>query len=174
MRARVAILLVIVLACAFAAYLALAPFGPAGETFVEIPPGTGTRGIAVRLQRAGVIRNAWAFKVYRAIKGGTLHAGEYRFDHPARMTQVYARLVRGDVFTIKLVVPEGYNVFDIAQAAEAAGLGRAADLLAAEQRETGLIADMAPQVKSLEGFLFPDTYRFSRHATPVQILSAPW
>jgi UPF0755 protein len=148
------------------------PFGPSRETFVEIPSGTGTVGIAERLEQGGVIRSGLAFEAYRKFKGGTLKAGEYRFDQAARLGDVYARIARGDVYTKAVTIPEGYNIFDIAQAVQQAGLGSAAEFLAAEQRDTALIEDMSPKAQTLEGFLFPDTYLFSRHATPDQMVAA--
>ncbi len=148
------------------------PYGPRAETFVDIPAGTGTVGMAARLKAGGVIRSAPAFEAMRKLRGGTLHAGEYRFDHPVRLGEVYARIARGDVYTRTLVIPEGYNIFDIAAAVQAAGLGSAQAFLAAEQGDTGLIADLSPRAASLEGFLFPDTYRFSRHATPEMMVAA--
>jgi UPF0755 protein len=141
-------------------------------TYVDIAQGTGTQAIGEQLERAGVLRSQYAFDLLRLMKGGKLIAGEYRFNHPAAAGEVYARMVRGDVYTIALTIPEGYNIFDIAQAVEAAGLGRREDFLAAERSETGLIADMAPGAESLEGFLFPDTYRFGRHATPKAMVTA--
>lgn len=147
------------------------PYGPRKETFVDIARGTGTPGIAAQLKRAGVIRSTIAFEAMRAIRGGSLKAGEYRFDHPARLGEVYARLHRGDVSTITLLVPEGYNIFDIAAAVDAAKLAKRDDFLQAEQSDTKLIANWSPHATSLEGFLFPDTYRFSRRATPQIMLS---
>jgi UPF0755 protein len=163
---------VLLVAAGVAAYVVLTPFGPTTETFVDIPSGTGTAGIAARLEQAGVIRSRYAFEFWRQYKGGTLRAGEYRFDHSATVGEVYARIAKGDVFTLTLVVPEGYNIFDIAEAAQKAGLGNAQDFLAAERRDTKLISDLSPHPASLEGFLFPDTYRFSRHATPDQMVAA--
>jgi UPF0755 protein len=55
---------------------------------------------------------------------------------------------------------------------QAAGLGSAANFLQAERKHTELIADWSPGAQSLEGFLFPDTYRFNRHTTQVQMLGA--
>jgi UPF0755 protein len=162
----------VVLATAAGWFFVYAPFGPSGETFVEIAPGTGTVGIAKQLQQAGVIRSALAFEAVKAWRGGSLKAGEYRFDHPVPLQEVYARLRKGDVYTLTLVIPEGYNIFDIAQAVANAGLGSSADFLAAERQHTELIAQWEPGASSLEGYLFPDTYKFSRHATPVQMLSA--
>jgi len=69
-------------------------------------------------------------------------------------------------------VPEGFNIFDIAAAVQAAGLGPAADFLAAERRDVALIRDFSPGAVSLEGYLFPSTYSFSRKATPDQMVAA--
>jgi UPF0755 protein len=86
--------------------------------------------------------------------------------------EIYARLRRGDIYTISLVVPEGFNIFDIAGAVQAAGLGSSASFLAAERRHTELISAWSPHAASLEGFLFPDTYKFNRHTTQLQMLGA--
>jgi UPF0755 protein len=163
------------LAAALAAYAVYAPAGPVAGTsdanaiYVDIAPGTGTQAIGEQLERAGAIRSRFAFDLLRALKHGKLKAGEYRFNHPAAATEVYDRIARGDVYTIS--IPEGYNLFDIAAAVQAAGLGPSDAFLASERSQTGLIADLSPGAPSLEGFLFPDTYRFSRHATPVQMLA---
>ena len=173
MKFLATLLLVALLLAAAAAALIYLPYGPATETFVDIPTGTGTQAIAAQLQNAGIIRTQFAFYLLRAIKGGTLKAGEYRFDHPAPLTDVYARILKGDVYTRTLTIPEGFNIFDIAQAVQAAGLGNAQDFLAAERQHTELIAPFTAgsHPASLEGYLFPDTYHFSRHTTPLQILT---
>jgi UPF0755 protein len=168
-------LLLLLLALGAAAYVVYAPYGPSAETFVDIPPGTGASAIAARLQKAGIIRTRYAFDFLSLQKGGTLKAGEYRFDHPVPSAEVYDRLLRGDVYTQALTIPEGFNIFDIANAVEAAGFANRDAFLAAERRHTELIADLLPpgaHPASLEGYLFPDTYRFSRHATPLQMLTA--
>jgi UPF0755 protein len=163
-------LLVLVAAVAAAgAYYFLLPYGPTHETFVDLAPGIGADGIATDLQQAGIIRSRVAFDALRLKRGGVLRAGEYRFDHRAPLAEVYNRIARGDVYTRTVVIPEGYNIFDIAQAVEAAGLGSATAFLATAHRDTVLIGDWDPKAKSLEGYLFPDTYKFSRHATSGQI-----
>jgi len=128
--------------------------------------------IASELKRKGLIRSQDAFAALRLLKGGTLKAGEYRFDHPARMAEVYERLQRGDVYTRSVTIPEGANLFDIAQRLEAAELGPREQFLAAARKEVGLISDLDPGATSLEGYLFPDTYHFERNATAEQMLMA--
>jgi len=172
MRALAWVVVLALLAAGGIAWLYEAPFGPANETFVEIPAGTGTVGIAAALKAAGVIRSESAFEAYRKYAGGTLKAGEYRFEGPLKLGDVYRKIARGDVYTRTLVVPEGFNIFDIAAAVQAAGLGPAAGFLAAERRDVALIVDLSPGAVSLEGYLFPSTYSFSRHATPDQMVAA--
>jgi UPF0755 protein len=169
------LLLLLLLAAGAAYYVVHTPYGPSSETFIDIAPGTSTTAIARQLQHAGIIRTRYAFDLLRPLITGKLKAGEYRFDHPAPVTEVYARIVRGDVYTQALTIPEGYNIFDIAQAIQDAGFGSRDTFLAAERQHTELIAPWlppgAPRPISLEGYLFPDTYYFSRHAPPLLILS---
>jgi UPF0755 protein len=145
---------------------------PPAETIVEVTPGMGTRAIAAMLAEHRIIRNRYAFDLWHAVRGGTLKAGEYQFVQPATLPAVYNRLVRGDVYTRAVTIPEGYNLFDIAQAVEDAQLGSKEKFLAAARQNVNLIADLDPGAKSLEGYLYPDTYRFSRHLEPAQILAA--
>jgi UPF0755 protein len=151
----------------FAVYRLEQPYqGFHGETFVEFPRGTGTSGIADALVQAGVVRSRWDFLLARfASRTRVLQAGEYRFDHAASPVEVLRRIARGDIFYYELVVPEGRNLFDIAAAAEQLGLFPVAKFLEAA-RNAALIRDLDPQAPTLEGYLFPDTYKLSRHTTP--------
>jgi len=126
-------------------------------------PGYSTHRIAAELRSAGIIRSQRAFVLWHYLhRGRSLKAGEYRFEKSRSIIDVQNRLARGDVYFRTVVVPEGYTVFDIARAVEAAGLGPAGDFLKAAQSDTALIADLDPDAHSLEGYLFPDTYQFSR------------
>jgi UPF0755 protein len=146
--------------------------GPTAETFVEIPPGMGTKAISEMLASHGIVRNPYVFDLWHVLRGGTLKAGEYRFDQPATLPAVYDRIVRGDVYTHTVTIPEGFNLFDIAQAVQDAQLGPKEAFLTAATQDVTLIADLDPGAKNLEGYLFPDTYRFQRGLTPRQILGA--
>lgn len=154
------------------AWLVLTPFGPSTETFVDLNPGSSTLTIGQALESAGVIRNQYAFDLLRLFKRGKLRAGEYRFDHPAPAVEVYARIARGDIYTRALTIPEGSNVFDIAARVEENGFGSRQDFLNAVVSQVSLISDLDPGAKSLEGYLFPDTYRFARRVKPEQIVGA--
>ena len=119
-----------------------------------------------RTQGRGIIRNEDAFILWHYLhRGRSLKAGEYLFDKSRNMVEVHNRLARGEVYFHTVVVPEGFTMFDIARAVEAAGLGPGADFLKEAQSDVALIADLAPSAPSLEGYLFPDTYQFSRMMT---------
>src|SRR6516225_7486342 len=153
----------VVVAAALAAYAWLMPVGPSQATLVQLKPGSPARRIALDLERAGIVRNRYAFLLWRSLHGNKpLKAGEYSFDHPAAVGEVYNRIARGDALNHIVVVPEGANMFDIAAAIEEAGLGKREDFLAVARKDTALVRDLDPQAPSLEGYLFPDTYHFTR------------
>ena len=122
-----------------------------------------------QLEAAGIVRNRYAFDLVRLWKRGTLKAGEYRFDHPTAVTEVYNRIARGDVYTVSVTFPEGANMFDAAARLEQAGLAGGQDFVDAVQNHTELIADLDPKARNLEGYLFPDTYHFARKASATQL-----
>ena len=68
--------------------------------------------------------------------------------------------------------PEGANIFEIAARLEQAGFGKQRDFLNTAAKQVSLVADLDPGAKSLEGYLFPDTYHFQRKATAAQICAA--
>lgn len=164
-----AALLVLLIAACAAAWMVFVPFGPTQETFVELPSGSTTVRMGQELEANGIVRSQFAFDLVRWWKRGRLRAGEYRFDRPASVLEVYARIARGDVYTKTVTIPEGASVFEIAARLEQAGFGPRQNFLDAQVRETGLVADLDPGAKSLEGYLFPDTYHLARKATMEQI-----
>jgi len=157
------LLMTFFVAAAWLAWALWLPASPGREQFVMLRPGYSTRRIARELKSAGVIRSADAFVLWHAFhRRPSLKAGEYLFDHDATAIQVHNRLARGDVYVHTVVIPEGCNMFDIARAIQDAGLGPAPDFLQVATADTALIADLAPQATSLEGYLFPNTYEFTR------------
>jgi UPF0755 protein len=155
---------------AWALYL---PVTPAPQTFVLLRSGYSTRRIASELKSAGVIRSRDGFLLLSYLNHArSLKAGEYLFEKPANALQIQQRLMQGDVYVRTVVVPEGFNMFDIAQAVENAGLGPAEDFLKVAASDTELIADIAPGASSLEGYLFPNTYGFTRTQSMPEIAAA--
>ena len=141
------------------------------EQFVDIPPGTGTAGMARRLADAGVVRSAEAFRLAVWLRGSgrRLQAGEYRFDQPLPASAVVDRLARGDVYVRALTFREGLTVREMAAVFENAGFGQAPDFLEAA-KNAALIQELDPAAPDLEGYLFPDTYTLPRRTTAAQLI----
>ena len=166
------LVLALLVAAGAVAFVWLVPTGPGSPTFVDILPGTPTSQIASQLKERGIIRSRYVFLALDVVKGGTLKAGEYRFDHPVPMEEVWSRMRRGDVYTITVTIPEGSNIFDIGARLQAAGLVSQQAFVAAAKQDTALVANIDPAAPSLEGYLFPDTYHFDPHATPQDMMAA--
>jgi UPF0755 protein len=160
------IAILLVAAVLWLAWALLFPLAPPAPQTLLFPPGSSSRSMAAELERAGVLRSRLAFELlHRAQRRKTLKAGEYHFDHAESGLDVFDRMVRGDVVQHTVVVPEGFNIFDVAAAVEAAGLGKREDFLKVAQHDTALVHGFDPQATSLEGYLFPDTYQFQRTMT---------
>jgi UPF0755 protein len=141
------------------------------KVFVDIPRGTSRWGTAGILRNNDVIRNRLAFALlsdwhFRR----SLQAGEYLFDHQVNSREVFWKVAHGQVFVHILTVPEGRSIYDIASQLDQQGICSKQDFLTAT-RNTSLVSDLAPHAKTLEGFLFPSTYQFTRRTTCQQIVA---
>jgi UPF0755 protein len=146
--------------------------GFAGSMKLEIAPGTSAPDITDLLVARGVLAHRLPF-LARYLIGRTRHrlkAGEYLFDRPLRPIEVYRKLVVGDVYLYQVVIPEGSDRFDMARILQDRLTIDPADFLRVSQ-DTTLIRDLDPNTPSLEGYLFPDTYRFPRRTTAATVVA---
>jgi UPF0755 protein len=173
----IALLLIVVAALAgFVAYrayeMAHDPYqGYAGEEiFFTVDRGaTGTR-IGRALAAEGIIEEERLFVAALRLRGetGSLQAGEYRFAEPLSTLDVIERLVRGDIYTFAVTVPEGLTVSETAEHLAAKGISEAAALEEVFQ-DASLVAGIDSDATDLEGYLFPTTYQFTRNPQPREV-----
>jgi UPF0755 protein len=128
---------------------------------VEVRRGQNTATILRSMQREGVLRDQWIPLVYMRLlrRSDSLKAGVYEFDRPMSAVDVVGKLVRGEVVLKSITIREGLDRFAIAKLFAAEGLGTE-DEWRQQTSDGDLIRDIAPQADSLEGYLFPDTYKF--------------
>ncbi|MCC7008591.1 MAG: endolytic transglycosylase MltG [Acidobacteria bacterium] len=143
------------------------------EQFVDVPQGASVGRIASLLADAGVVPDPITFRIAARLSGADrrLQAGEYRFADAASPYDVVARLARGDVFSRVVTFPEGLTIADMAATFAGAGLGTAAEFEQAAANPSA-IGDLDPTARSLEGYLFPDTYSMPRRAGAVMTVAA--
>jgi UPF0755 protein len=179
-RRRIGCALVLLLAALAAAgavgfgWWVLRPYqGYAGaEKLVDVAPGSGAGRILEQLRREGVVANPWVARAYLVyvLENPPLQAGEYRFAGPMTFPEVLRKLIRGDVVSRPVTVVEGFTIEDIAAQLAQAGAGRREAFLE-RMRSPALIADLDPAAADLEGYLFPETYRFRLGTSEAEIVA---
>ncbi len=154
----------------------LAPVDPtAPSRLVEVPSGATSLQIGRRLRTTGLVHSAWAFATAARLKGvaTTLQEGEYRLSPAMPLLEIVDAIARGDVVLRRVTIPEGFTAAEIVETLVAAGIGT-------PQRLEDLVRHGAPSFRytflwsaphgSLEGFLFPDTYRIPRRLSDREVI----
>lgn len=128
---------------------------------VEVRKGMRTASILRELQTEGVIRDEYVPLIYMKLlrNRDSMKAGLYEFGRPMSAVDVLDKLIRGDVVHTSITIREGLDRFAVGKLVAAAGFGTEAQWLEVTG-ESDLIRDIAPEADSLEGYLFPDTYKF--------------
>lgn len=134
-----------------------------GESYVEIPRRAKIGQIADLLVNAGILRHRLPFILYVRYTnlGRRIQAGEYRFAETATPKQVAQRLAKGDVSFRSITIPEGLTAQEIIELLVRNELGDPETMERLLLR-TDWIRDIDPKARNLEGYLFPETYRFGR------------
>ena len=145
-----------------------------GNLILVIEPGSHALEVAQLLASRGVLAHRLPFLLLYECGRARHHrlkAGEYLFDRPLNPIDVYRKLIRGDVYLHAVVIPEGSDRFDIARIVEQQ-LGISPEDFLSSTEQNSLIRDIDPGALNLEGYLYPDTYRFPRTAGPAVVVTA--
>ncbi len=149
----------------------LGPTSATGVANVTIKDGESAKDIAVALQDAGVIQSARLFRVLVAFMGieHTLVAGDYEFDKGMVTLTVIDRIHDGITAPIMVTIPEGLRIEEVGALLEKKGVVSASDFVtAAKKTDYNFPFLQGLSNASLEGYLFPATYGFSRSVTAEQ------
>jgi len=138
----------------------------------DVPAHAGVFAIAHRLKEVGVIRSETAFIGVSLLRGSArrLQAGEYEAPAGSSTLQVLALLESGRVRQHMILHPEGATIQELARVLEGEGLASAAEVMQTA-RDPKVLAALGVAAPSLEGYLFPDTYRFTRGMTSEEMLA---
>jgi UPF0755 protein len=128
-----------------------------------VDAGDSAETIGRKLQGLGLVRSPVIFRALVLLRGddARLRSGEYALDGTLSLDQVASKLVRGEVARHDVTFPEGKTLDEMAEIAALHGLD--ADKFRAVARDASAIRDLDPLASDLEGYLFPDTYDFTRH-----------
>lgn len=144
----------------------------AQPTTIVIRPKAGFLEISDVLAKEGIVTRPSAFRAYVLFRGwaGSLKTGHYVFKDSVSISEVAKFLVEG-AGDITVTIPEGYTAGEVARAVFQAGLAQEREILEiVEKPELFSYPFLDEETSSLEGFLFPDTYRFSSTMSAKEIV----
>ncbi|HEY6330967.1 MAG TPA: endolytic transglycosylase MltG, partial [Blastocatellia bacterium] len=142
------------------------------DKVITIDPGIGTHAIIARLSQAGIVRRPRVLEAYLFVthSNRSLKAGDYKFPTPISPLEAIDRIRRGEVAYERVTVPEGFNRFEIADLLAAKTEKATATEFLSMMDDVGLIADIDPRARNLEGYLFPDTYSYTSRTSPEELI----
>jgi len=135
---------------------------PVEETEVVVPSGATALQVGEALRSAGLVRYPRAFALTARVMGveESLKAGRYRFARDASYFAMLEQLERGSVETVTLTIPEGFTLRQIG-ARIAEFTGDSPDSVRRLMADSAFVAELKVPGPTLEGYVFPDTYRFA-------------
>jgi UPF0755 protein len=149
------------------------PSGTAvGRVDVDIPKGATAADVAARLGAAGLVARPAIFRLYAGQRGvaGRFKAGHYTIPAPASPKQILDVLVKGVADElITVTIPEGKNLVEVAEILEGAGITSKPEFITQAVDPT-FAASLELPGPTLEGYLFPDTYRLRPHTPAARAL----
>ncbi len=142
----------------------------AEERVFTIEPGTPLSRVALGLETSGLVRDARATAWWARLNGlsAKVQAGEYGLSGSWSTPRILDWISQGRVKTYEIVLPEGIRASEIAARLHASGLAEA-DAFLAVVHDAEFARSLGLEADSLEGYLFPETYRLPRNLPPSQI-----
>jgi UPF0755 protein len=150
---------------------ALLPADPGGaEVIFRIERGESVARVATRLETEGLVRDARAVRGLARWQGlgANLQVGEFAVSAAMTPGEILDKLVSGQVVTYEVVIPEGFTQVMISQRLAEAGLVDGAVFLALA-RDPATAQALGVEGETLEGYLFPETYRLPKGLSPLAV-----
>jgi UPF0755 protein len=141
---------------------------------VTIPRGTTFLNVANKLKGAGLIRDVDDFLLVARLMRATTKAkaGEYELKTSMGASELINALARGEVMNHPVTIPEGYSIVEIARTLKSAGIIEELTRFIELAKDGELAASLGIESLTVEGFLFPDTYNFTREMDGKEVISA--
>lgn len=143
------------------------------EIIFEVPPGTALSEIADELQAKSLIRNSKSFQWYARAKGlaAKIKVGEYSLNQSMNPDEIMNILVSGKSIARSITIAEGLNLYDIAQLFVKFNICSEKEFYEIVYDRAFIKSLLKEDLPSLEGYLYPETYKFTRYEGPRAIIT---
>jgi UPF0755 protein len=140
---------------------------------VDITPGMTLNKISTLLQDKDLLGNALSFQLlaYLQKKQGQIQIGEYELTPAMTPIEILEVVTSGKTILHTVTIPEGYRITEIAALFESKGFGNAEKFVQIT-KDKELIETVVAGGNSLEGYLFPETYNFSKNTSERKIIQS--
>lgn len=141
------------------------PSESGADAIFEIAPGASLKAVAHRLEDSGLVTDAVAFYWYARLQKAEnrVRVGEYAMRTDMKPAEVLATIVSGKSVERSITIPEGLNIFEIADIFEKAGLAGRDEFLQLVRNGALVQELLGESLPSLEGYLFPETYKVTKY-----------
>jgi UPF0755 protein len=138
---------------------------------IEIARDSTLSTVAAELENRGFVKYGWALRYAGRVskKDSKIVAGEYEIRRSMSVVELLNAITSGKPIERKIIIREGVSIREIGQIVESAGLLKKADFNQALTERT-LIKSSGSDNGELEGYLFPETYLFSRPITAREVI----
>lgn len=140
---------------------------------VTIPEGATFQEVAGLLERQQLIRSQSAFVLLGKAQDvdRKIHPGEYELNAAMLPAEILGKLLAGRVVLHSVTIPEGYTIVQIADVLAECRITESAEFVRLAS-DKSFIKTLGISAESLEGYLFPDTYRFARPTSGKDVIEA--
>ena len=153
-------------------YINTAPGHLSKDVIIKIKSGSSFYAAANSLREKGAIDSVRLFRIYAWVDGfqSKIKAGEYLIRPAMTTKEIATRVVKGDVIRHKLTIPEGYNLYQIAALLDERDIADKKEFIK-RAFDRQLMSLMAVDGVSFEGYLYPETYFFTKGMKVDEIIS---
>ena len=146
----------------------------AGEPQIfTVRPGEGFASVNGRLLEKNLISDARLFHYYAKYTDQMtkIKAGTYEIENGMNMGEVLDTLVNGVPILTSVTIPEGKNLYEIGKILEAKGIA-SYDSFVKAAKDSSIVSSLSINAPSVEGYLFPDTYKFAKKTPATEVVKA--
>ncbi len=147
------------------------PKSPPEKILYEIERGEGAKSLAEHLKEKGILQKKMTFLIGHSLfySQKTIKAGEYVFDLPLSIQKILHIITNGEILLHAATIPEGLTRMEIADHLESLDFSERQAFMKASE-DTTAISVIDSEARDLEGYLFPETYFFSKGVTTEKIV----